>query len=329
MSEPNPLTDKLGAILASLDRLTQLQARLKGLKNEIRQQGDSMDDAQAYQQLIRLIRAAKGAEAGGFYGISKLLWAMAYRMEIQAAGEDIPRGDALEAMLDEIQADLVDAGTPLPVLEALAKGRASLRADKPIPYADVPDVYVSRSSGEIFIGEPPALTSRGEHRLGLRSFGPIWYLDPLIPSEVIAALEAGAEAVQATLAGLSPYQLEMHPAAGEWSMRELLNHWLFAQELLAARVDKLLTEDNPTLKGLAVWSIPAENVAVGEILERYRDSREKLLARLKALEPADWWRSGWHNEFGVQTVLAQVTYFARHEYSHLPQAHAIREGLEA
>lgn len=329
MTDPKAVADKLGAILAHLDRLSQLQAELLGIKRTIQQHGGTMDDSQAYTHLIRLIRAARGAEAGGFYGLSKLLWALAYRAEIQAAGTDIPRGDALEAALDTIQADLVDAGTPPAVLEALAKGRAALRANQPIAHTDIPDVYVSRSTGDIYLGDPPPLTPIGEHRLGLRTFNPIWYFDLLTPAEAIAALEAGAEAVQAALDSLSAYQLEISPAAGEWSMRELLNHWLFAQELLAARVDKLLTEDNPTLKGLAVWALPPESASVGDILERYRDSREAILARLRALPPADWWRSGWHSEFGQQTVLAQVTYFARHEFSHLPQAQTIRNGLEA
>ncbi len=329
MTDPKAVADKLEAILASLDRLSQLQAELTGLKRTIRQEGGTMADTLAYQHVLNLMRAARGAEAGGFHGLAKLLWALAYRAEVQAAGDDIPRGAALESALEALQAELTDMGTPPAVLEALIKGRASLHANQPISHADIPDVYVSRNTGDIYLGDPPPLTAMGEHRLGLRQFAPIWYLDPLTPAEAIAALEAGAETVQASLGGLSADQMEISPAAGEWSMRELLNHWLFAQELLAARVDKLLTEDNPTLKGLAVWALPSESASVGDILERYRASREILLERLRALPPADWWRSGWHSEFGQQTVLAQVTYFARHEVSHLPQAHSIRAAIEA
>ena len=34
---------------------------------------------------------------------------------------------------------------------------------------------------------------------------------------------------------------------------------------------------------------------------------------------ADWWRTGRHEEFGVVSIKQQVSYFASHELTHLPQ----------
>ena len=66
-----------------------------------------------YAELIKLIQAARGLEAGGYYGLAKLMWALAYAAEIKtsnAAG--IPRGAQLDAtladILESLKGDAVD-----------------------------------------------------------------------------------------------------------------------------------------------------------------------------------------------------------------------------
>ena len=62
-----------------------------------------MTAASDYEQLVQLIQAARGLEAGGYYGLAKLLWALAYSAEIKASNSaGIPRGAALDAMIVEI-----------------------------------------------------------------------------------------------------------------------------------------------------------------------------------------------------------------------------------
>ncbi|MEZ4671338.1 MAG: hypothetical protein R3E39_25835 [Anaerolineae bacterium] len=100
-------------------------------------------------------------------------------------------------------------------------------------------------------------------------------------------------------------------------------------ELLTERIDLLLTENNPSLEARAVWAQKdQQGVSTGEVLEHYHDLRDDLVLRLKGISAEDWWRSGWHSEFGEQTVLSQATYFARHEMSHMPQFSQIRRAVE-
>ena len=40
---------------------------------------------------------------------------------------------------------------------------------------------------------------------------------------------------------------------------------------------------------------------------------------VQLLSLADWWRTGRHEEFGVVSIKQQVSYFASHELTHLPQ----------
>ncbi|MBZ0282657.1 MAG: DinB family protein [Anaerolineae bacterium] len=283
----------------------------------------------SFDDLVHLIRTARGLEAGGYYGLSKLLWALVYAEEIKASNAaGIPRGADLDKELGLIADSLKASGASEAILSALDKGRQAVRDDRTVSYEDVPAVYASRTTGEIFLGDPPEFTDNNDHRLALRQFASIWYFEPMSPQEALVALEAGPNTIEAAVQGLSTEQFQIAPAPGEWNMRELLGHLMMAQDLLAERVDLMLNHDNPLLEGKAVWAMAdRETLSPGELLERFHVSREQLVTRLKAISLNDWWRGGWHSEFGQQTVLSQSTYFARHEMSHMPQAAQIRRGV--
>ena len=47
---------------------------------------------------------------------------------------------------------------------------------------------------------------------------------------------------------------------------------------------------------------------------------------VQLLSLADWWRTGRHEEFGVVSIKQQVSYFASHELTHLPQIERLVNG---
>jgi hypothetical protein len=287
-----------------------------------------MTSSDAYDGLIRLVRAAKGLEARGYNNASKLVWGLLFSEEVKAANQQgIPRGAELEAELGAIIESMKATESKPEIIAALENGRTAVKENRTIEYSEIPDVFVSRTSGELFIGDPPELTASNDHRLGLRQFPAIWYLDPLSPGVVLDALTTAPDLIESQIAGLSVEQMNQAPEPGEWSIREVLGHLLMAQELLAFSAEKLLSEDNPQLAGVAVWAQEQKPLSPGEILERYRASREHVVTRLKAIPFADWWRAGWHGEWGRVTLLDQATYFARHEMSHMPQFAQIRKAV--
>lgn len=283
-----------------------------------------------YADLLNLIQTARGLEAGGYYGLAKVMWALAYSAEIKASNAaGIPRRAELDTALANILQTLQASETDPAIISAIEKGWQAVREDRTIPYTDVPDLYVSRTGGDVFLGEPPEITPSNDHHLALRAFKGIWYFDALTPAEVFKALEGNPVTIKEQLADLSAEQLLIAPAHSEWNMHQLLAHILMAQELLTERIDLMLTEDNPNLASRAVWAQKdQEALSTGDVLERYLDLRQQLVERLKALPAEDWWRKGWHDEFGAQTVLSQTTYFARHEMSHMPQFAQIRQSLD-
>jgi uncharacterized damage-inducible protein DinB len=142
------------------------------------------------------------------------------------------------------------------------------------------------------------------------------------------ALICGPDEVEDALKGLSEEQMTQPSQPGEWAIRDVLWHLLMAQSVFAARVEKMLVEDNPSLEGIAVWTIEGEeSLSARDILARYRDSRMATVDQLKAMSPGDWWRTARHEEFVQFTILQQASYFAKHERSHLPQIDAIRQAI--
>jgi len=65
------------------------------------------------------------------------------------------------------------------------------------------------------------------------------------------------------------------------------------------------------------------------ILNRFRISRQATLKLLAEIQPTEWWRTAHHEEFGMVTLLEQVSYFAKHERDHWRQIYLIRQALGA
>ncbi len=288
-------------------------------------------NVKSYEHLIRLVRVARGLEAGGYYNAAKLFWAMAFSEELRASNEQgVPlEVDDLDREM-QIAIDMLGAAGAKPeLLAALQYGRQAARENRTIPWTEIPPVYVCRTCGEIALGQAPQrCPTCGARALTFREFPPVYYLEPLSPQQVMAALVSGPDEVEDAVKGLSEEQMTQPPRPGEWAIRGVLWHLLMAQSVFAGRMEKMLAEDNPSLEGIAVWTIEGEeSLSARDILTRYRDTRTATVEQLKAMSPGDWWRTARHEEFVQFTILQQASYFAKHERSHLPQMDAIRQAI--
>lgn len=281
-----------------------------------------------FEQFVRLVQAAKGLEAGGFYNSAKLFRALAFSVEVRAGmAHALPAGPV---ELDHLIASAIQAlpvGRLTPDLHtALEAGRQAARANRTISATEVPAVFVCRSCGEIVFRQAPEICPACKARaLTFREFLPVYWLEPLHPQLALAALQAMPGEVEQTIDGLDEVQLSQPPQPGEWAIRDVLWHLLVAQELFGGRVEKMLNEDEPELKGLAAWTIePEQPFTAREIFERFRAARLATIARLAGISFEDWWRAGLHEEFGRVTILQQASYFVKHDQTHLPQLEDIR-----
>jgi len=279
-------------------------------------------------RLINFVRIARGLERDGLYNAAKLFWAAVFSAEVRESGQrGIPinpeeRDREIETAIVRLKA----AGAESEFLAALDAGRRAALENRTIPRSEIPDVFVCRDCGEIFVGEPPAQCSTcGARALTFRAFPPVYYLEPLQPQQVLAALASAPDEITKIVQGLTEDEMAWSPAPGKWSIRDVLHHLLVAQGLLAGRVEKLLAEENPSLNAVAAWTIRSDDALTGqEVMDRFRASREATVAHLQSISLPDWFRTGQHEEFGEVSLLQQASYFAKHERHHLPRMESTR-----
>ena len=288
------------------------------------------------ERIGRLAAVARGLEREGAYNGAKLVRLALQRELLRLAEAESPTGS--EAAASAVEALVRELGPSLPtaLLPYLLEVGPAVRAGRTIPLGDAPRGRVCRVCGETFLGDavPPACPACEAPAISFHEELPVWYLEPADRGAILAALAAGPRHLDAALAGRSDDALGRPPAAGAWSARQTLEHLLFAEQLFATRIGRLLGEDEPDLAAAAVWAdTPASDegtAATGEtapvLARRIRELRHAAVERLAALDDTDWARAGRHPEWGRVTVLSQAAYFARHEASHLAQLVAAAAG---
>lgn len=140
---------------------------------------------------------------------------------------------------------------------------------------------------------------------------------------IAARLRDHAVEVRRFFAGLDEEALTRRTVAGKWSLKELLCHIARVQRVFDARLDTLLSEDNPRIshygpEGDLVFEEMADRPAA-ETLEEFLVERGLLLGRLEKLSPEEWHRPGRHPEFTNYDVHLQMDYLAHHEAHHVYQ----------
>lgn len=289
---------------------------------------DKNDRSFEWNRVLRIARLARELESKGILNGAKLLRALAFSEETRLTRQPEEHADAswvdqeMKALIREMTGEQISPK----VLQGLEHALSAYHEDRTIFLNDIPPVFVCRTCGEIVFDQAPARCPVcGARKLTFREFIPYYYLDPLTPPQALVGLRSTAQEVKLLAAGLSEEQMGWSPRPGEWAIRDLLWHLLVAQQLLAARVEKILVEENPALKSVAAWAAGIDETSSGaEILAEYLRSRETVIARLEKITPEEWYRTGNHDEFGVVTVLTQASYFIRHDESHMPQMEELR-----
>jgi hypothetical protein len=293
--------------------------------------GTSHSNGRLYEDLIRFVRIARALESSGILNAAKLFWAAAFAQAIRAAG---PQGAMASDDLDqEIQAAigvLKARGAGPAIVDTLERGRRGARGNRPVTLMEIPAVAVCRECGEILLAPLPARCACGARAATFWEIPPVYFLEPLPPEQTIELLATAADELEGITSGLTEEQMARPRRPGQWAIRDVLFHLLVTQNLLAGRANRILDEDNPSLKSVATWAVGDKDaLPAGEILVRFRASRQATLARLRPLRLEQWYRTGEHEEFGRVTLLQQATFFARHERYHMPRMEETRRVIEA
>jgi hypothetical protein len=140
---------------------------------------------------------------------------------------------------------------------------------------------------------------------------------------LLARYRVGFAELTEALAGLAAEELDWRPAPEDWSVREIVHHLADADTMAAARLRRILTEENP--------AIPAYDEQVLAERLRYRARPiEPALRTIEALRAtnaqlldvmteADWRRAGTHSEMGPYSAERWLEFNAAHAHDHAAQ----------
>lgn len=115
--------------------------------------------------------------------------------------------------------------------------------------------------------------------------------------------------------------LKRRPPSGKWSAHEHLAHLARYHEVFRERLERMLTEEGPSLgryraeedPGWPAW--PARDP--GDVRRRLLEQRRDLARFLERLTPEQLARTGLHPLFGEMTVNDWIEFFLVHEAHHL------------
>jgi hypothetical protein len=123
---------------------------------------------------------------------------------------------------------------------------------------------------------------------------------------------------------LGPEKLELAPAPGKWSVRDILSHLADCEIVFAFRLRQTLAEDHPVIQPFDQdkWAAPYTHYDASMALAAFSALRNWNLALISSRKPADFERPVNHPERGDMTFQTIVETMAGHDVNHIKQVEA-------
>jgi DinB superfamily len=141
--------------------------------------------------------------------------------------------------------------------------------------------------------------------------------------EILKTLRATPVVLRALVGEIENDRLRTRPAAGEWTIIEVVGHLADTEERALDRVRRMFREDNPVLEPFDQEALAEErrylDLDLNQELDRLEQLRRQHLALLEALDASGWERTGRHGDHGMMSVELYETHVAAEEVDHLAQ----------
>lgn len=141
--------------------------------------------------------------------------------------------------------------------------------------------------------------------------------------ETLKILRGTPVVLRSLVRGLDDAAWRRRPAEGEWAAVEIVAHLADSDERAAARVRRMLAEDDPALPGYDQAALAEERRYIEmdptEALDRFDQVRAEHVALLEGLDDAGWRRTGVHGEQGPVDVELYEMHGAAEDVDHMAQ----------
>jgi hypothetical protein len=141
------------------------------------------------------------------------------------------------------------------------------------------------------------------------------------PTDVIAHLARGPANLRALIDDVPERDLKRRPRPGKWSAHEHACHLALMEPHWSARLERILTEDVPTIVNYEpdVDEPPDRllELDLAGALDDYERGRSVFLERLKTLAPSDWERQAVHTGHTRYSMFLMCRHAALHDMFHV------------
>ena len=139
-------------------------------------------------------------------------------------------------------------------------------------------------------------------------------------SDILAALGTGPPLVAALISELPLAERTWRPRPGKWSAHEHAAHLARMEPMWAERAQRILTENQPTIRSYEPDSDEPPDALLGDdlaaSLDSYSRGRAALRARLGAVPEVGWDRPATHTAHGRYSLRLMCRHMVLHDHLH-------------
>jgi hypothetical protein len=139
-------------------------------------------------------------------------------------------------------------------------------------------------------------------------------------AQIIEALDRGPSIVIPLVRQAHPSILKRRPPSGKWSIHEHACHFAQADRLFDARLDLMLSQENPVIKSYDPGRDDPDDallhVDLNAALDEYAAGRSALVRRVRLLKPGDWIKTAEHDEYNSYSMQTMLRHLALHDFFH-------------
>jgi hypothetical protein len=150
------------------------------------------------------------------------------------------------------------------------------------------------------------------------------------PDAVVDALERAPRLVIPLVREVPRPLRKRRPPSGKWSAHEHACHLAEVHGLFFNRLELILASPRPIITPYDPGTSDPPDALLAKDLDQalaaYETDRQRLVARLRELRPADWARTAEHGEYSHYSVMIMFRHLALHDFFH---AYRIEELLLA
>jgi hypothetical protein len=144
---------------------------------------------------------------------------------------------------------------------------------------------------------------------------------------LVQRLDSTPDRLLRLCADLAPEDAAQRPAAGEWSVTEVVRHLVEGdRETFLPRLRRMLAEVRPVFE--ARERTPGDRSDLPTLLRAFESARREAVRILRELDPEGWMREGVSPSRGPLTVEAYALAMADHDDEHLAQIDSTKTVIE-